>query len=1341
MIKRITSLVLSMSLVLGSLGSYIYAIPEEVETLESSADYVNDGTSLTESESEEQAIEIYKTIDDDEILVDKWHYSSEENTYLDESGEELDIISKEEIKFSGKTPKSGPQEAVVTKSIPVKNILDRYEQKTGEILNRDEISLDFIHNESNFENNNFHFLTGYNNLVNGVKELIYVSNFSQNSFQNGEQVDGVIAIESTREGEDESNVNPRLYRGIDKSISNYEEIANFGFESVKNINKIIIKDKHKVSFIDKEDNISNGGIGTDGKLKFADGENIIKLDSESSSIRPGAIVGIEISENTIPTIIRKKRYKSEEEKEIPLNSDNYDYGDMTEDEILNEKTEIINSGENLYFKMPDTDVMIKLDKIELLDVEDIKMTLKNSWILRNSEEFEKPDNYFMVDTPEYRAMTHEKLKKLPPSVILDLKEPQIDEEDENYVNIPIYIEYDFLKDKSKDPYFPFDRPDSLNGIEARIDFDTEKFEFAQTPIKNYGDIFNSLVYWSGAADKEGNKNNNIGMAFLELRTKKKTGTNKEGLLINGRARIKGDPKDIGIEDLSKFELWNIRAFSDIEDMKWGVDYAVEARKVDIAMEKPKQLYKNISDPNIYFGLSEITKPYIPRIIKTLVARRYLWHLEYTDPNQLGIVIETWTEGEPVSGERINGGKALFKRTYLDTKENPLYVKEIKNKMSIASDTIIKANKYKTNGDLITVEDVISELKSLDDSPIKITSKVDEPGKILVVFDESENPEYLEKFGDPRYLKHQRTFAIEYIDNRAKLEEISFKNTSSKSAKDGELNNVGPHMEYKKKGTEEWLAIDSNNITGLEAGTYIVRYKPEDSTETPESIEVTIGSDKSKLTDIEKTKDSENIKSIDNKERSIEAYSVDKDGNKVDIKSLLNEIKAADGSEQTYEIGKEKTIDVIAEDGKTKAKYSIEFINREQKAPEDIDSESVSSKGKKDGKLKNLSTEMEYRKVNDKDWIEIKGQIVEGLEAGEYEVRYREKEGYNASKSVKIVIDTIVSNETRIEKEENSNNILNISNKDKNIVVYKVNESDKVLSLEDVISEIKSIDGSDQKYEIVEKEIEVIAEDGKTKAKYSIEFINREQKAPEDLVSKVASSEEAKDGEIHNVNSYMKYRKSGEEEWISIEGDKIVGLGIGNYEVKYAEREGYDESDITIITIGIYISDETDIKKKDNSLNIVEIDNQAKKISAYKFKEDKELSHEDLIEEIVSSDGSMQEYSIENNKVKVTAEDGETEALYEVEFINRNQEKPKNIKVKSISKKGAKDGEIHNVDSNMEYRKKGDEKWISIEENMIKGLEAGEYEIRYREKEGYNPSEAVVVTIKGVSEGSNDDKPN
>ncbi len=94
---------------------------------------------------------------------------------------------------------------------------------------------------------------------------------------------------------------------------------------------------------------------------------------------------------------------------------------------------------------------------------------------------------------------------------------------------------------------------------------------------------------------------------------------------------------------------------------------------------------------------------------------------------------------------------------------------------------------------------------------------------------------------------------------------------------------------------------------------------------------------------------------------------------------------------------------VWEDGKNDKERLVEWWIKKatRNAPTGLESEKASSVTAKDGKIKNTTTEMLYRKRGLADWEKVIGTEITGLSIGVYEVKFDESKNYNESDVAEI----------------------------------------------------------------------------------------------------------------------------------------------------------------------------------------------------------------------------------------------------------------------------------------------------------------------------------------------------
>ncbi|RGG27732.1 hypothetical protein DWY19_11810 [Coprobacillus sp. AF24-1LB] len=83
---------------------------------------------------------------------------------------------------------------------------------------------------------------------------------------------------------------------------------------------------------------------------------------------------------------------------------------------------------------------------------------------------------------------------------------------------------------------------------------------------------------------------------------------------------------------------------------------------------------------------------------------------------------------------------------------------------------------------------------------------------------------------------------------------------------------------------------------------------------------------------------------------------------------------------------------------------------------------------------------------------------------------------------------------------------------------------------------------------------------------TFEIVKAQREAPTSVTATGTTYKGGTDGRLNNVDSSMKYKKDGENEWHSITGDTVEGLSTGKYYVRYKDSKNYyasSEKDVYI----------------------------------------------------------------------------------------------------------------------------------------------------------------------------------
>ncbi len=91
---------------------------------------------------------------------------------------------------------------------------------------------------------------------------------------------------------------------------------------------------------------------------------------------------------------------------------------------------------------------------------------------------------------------------------------------------------------------------------------------------------------------------------------------------------------------------------------------------------------------------------------------------------------------------------------------------------------------------------------------------------------------------------------------------------------------------------------------------------------------------------------------------------------------------------------------------------------------------------------------------------------------------------------------------------------------------------------------------------------------------AFDVINQDQDAPTGLSGVAPTSEANEDGRITGTTTAMEYKLSAGSSWTACTGTSITGLLPGSYDIRYAEKTGFNASPATTVTIASFVSNGT-----------------------------------------------------------------------------------------------------------------------------------------------------------------------
>ena len=284
-------------------------------------------------------------------------------------------------------------------------------------------------------------------------------------------------------------------------------------------------------------------------------------------------------------------------------------------------------------------------------------------------------------------------------------------------------------------------------------------------------------------------------------------------------------------------------------------------------------------------------------------------------------------------------------------------------------------------------------------------------------------------------------------------------------KDGIITGLTIDMEYRREGEEDYTSVSGNSITGLAPGVYYVRYqgKPYYKASEETQIEILAGVSDEVLSFAK----SELNVTFDEKGVGQKAVSSVDDGGTITYTSDNTKVALVDettGAVTIKGVGTAKITAVSAATelyAGTSASYTLTVGKAAQKTPV-VGETAETIRGKKDGTITGVTTDMEYRREGETTYTAVTGTQLTGLEAGTYYVRYKGTDNYNPSGEIKVEIASGKAEEKKEETPVVTPEPEPIAEYDENVPVEK-----KETVIVATNTDKKDVEGSTQQYLMVQ----------------------------------------------------------------------------------------------------------------------------------------------------------------------------------------------------------------------------------------------------------------------------------
>jgi len=386
--------------------------------------------------------------------------------------------------------------------------------------------------------------------------------------------------------------------------------------------------------------------------------------------------------------------------------------------------------------------------------------------------------------------------------------------------------------------------------------------------------------------------------------------------------------------------------------------------------------------------------------------------------------------------------------------------------------------------------------------------------------------------------------------------------TSSSNNDGKLENVTNLMEYQKSGDSAWTDCGGTEVTGLTNGTYYVRVKATGTVLASDNQSVTINAYSSLPSETQPTAtftatgpNSGTLSNLVN-------------GGEYAVTGAATTTFTASGTEHDLTGISAGTLSIVKKgNGTTTTDSTAQTITvTKASTPSTVTAVDCTAAGN-DGKLKNVTTAMEYQKSGDSAWTDCGGTEVTGLTNGTYYVRVKATGTVLASDNQSVTINAYSS----LPSETQPTATFTATGPDSGMLSgvdsglkYQINSG----AWTDITSnaDVALTGLSACTINVVKKG------NGTTTTDSPAQTITVTKAAtPTGVTAVGCSTSSNNDGKLKNVTTAMEYQKSGAAAWTLGTGSDIVNLSDGTYLVRVKATGTVLASDNQTVVVAAYVA--------------------------------------------------------------------------------------------------------------------------------------------------------------------------